>query len=156
MNLLKVYININQNYLLSIFVDLKTKLKDLKMKNVKIASQKSIDSETYDCVLICTPPITHVDLAIKALNANSNVFIEKPLSHNLERFDELIKLKNEKNLLVFVGYSFRFNKGLNHVKKIVDKKEFGKILHVSSYFGQFLPDWRPNQDFKESYTLKKE
>jgi predicted dehydrogenase len=148
--------NISNNNLIEVFDKDQSKLKNLKTKNIKIAKEESIDSNTYDCVIICTPPNTHVSLAIRALEANSNVFIEKPLSNNLEKFDDLIKIKNEKNLLVFVGYSFRFNKGLNYIKKIVATKEFGKILHASAYFGQYLPDWRPNQDFKESYTLKKE
>lgn len=152
MNLQKISDELN----IEVFDEDQTKLEEIEKLGVKIANQNSIDSEQYDCVLICTPPITHVDLAERALKSNSNVFIEKPLSYNLERLDELIQLRNEKNLLVFVGYSFRFNKGLNHVKKMVEEQKFGKILHVSSYFGQFLPDWRPNQDFKESYTLKKE
>ncbi|MGY5142933.1 MAG: Gfo/Idh/MocA family protein [Candidatus Nitrosopumilus sp. bin_32a] len=148
--------NISNNHLIEVFDKDQSKLADLKMKNIVIATEESVDSTTYDCVIICTPPITHVGLAIRALKANSNVFIEKPLSNNLEKFDELIQIRNEKDLLVFVGYSFRFNKGLNYIKNLVSTKEFGKILHASAYFGQYLPDWRPNQDFKESYTLKKE
>jgi predicted dehydrogenase len=148
--------NLSGNYLIEVFDKDQTKLDNLKMKNVVRAKENSIDSTKYDCVIICTPPTTHVSLAIRALKANSNVFIEKPLSNDLEKFDELIKIKNDKKLLVFVGYSFRFNKGLNKIKKMVDAEEFGKNLHVSAYFGQYLPDWRPNQDFKESYTLKKE
>jgi predicted dehydrogenase len=152
MNLQKI----SDNFYIEVFDEDQTKLEEIEKMNIKIANSNSIDSEQYDCVLICTPPITHVDLAIRALKNNSNVFIEKPLSYNLERLNELIHLRNEKNLLVFVGYTFRFNKGLNHIKKMVEEKKFGNILHVSSYFGQFLPDWRPNQNFKESYTLKKE
>lgn len=147
---------ISEDLYIEVFDEDQTKLEEVEKLGAKIANPNSIDSEEYDCVLICTPPITHVDLAIRALKSNSNVFIEKPLSHNLEKLDELVQLRNEKNLLVFVGYSFRFNKGLNQVKEIVEERKFGKILHVSSYFGQFLPDWRPNQDFKESYTLRKE
>jgi len=148
--------NMSNNHLIEVFDKDQSKLENLKMKNIVIATEESVDSTTYDCVIICTPPNTHVNLAIRALKANSNVFIEKPLSNNLEKFDELIKIKNEKDLLVFVGYSFRFNKGLNYIKNLISTKEFGKSLHASAYFGQYLPDWRPNQDFKESYTLKKE
>ena len=98
-NIAKVIVQlkkISKNIIIEICDKDQTKLENLKMNNVRVASEKSIDSETYDCVLICTPPITHVSLAIRALNANSNVFIEKPLSHNLERFDELIQIKNKK------------------------------------------------------------
>ena len=102
--------NISNNNLIEVFDKDQSKLKNLKIKNIKIAKEESVDINTYDCVIICTPPNTHVSLAIRALEANSNVFIEKPLSNNLEKLNDLIKIKNEKNLLVFVGYSFRFNK----------------------------------------------
>ncbi len=147
---------ISSDNFIEVFDKDQSKLEKLKIKNIQIAKEDSIDQIKYDCVIICTPPITHVSLAIRALNANSNVFIEKPLSNNLEKLDELIKIKNQNGLLVFVGYSFRFNKGLNFIKNAISTKEYGKILHASAYFGQYLPDWRPNQDFKESYTLKKE
>ena len=41
-----------------------------------------------------------------------DLFIEKPLSHNLENVNELIRLKEENNLVVMVGYNQRFNIGL--------------------------------------------
>ncbi|MGB6633887.1 MAG: Gfo/Idh/MocA family oxidoreductase, partial [Terriglobales bacterium] len=34
-----------------------------------------------DVVLICTPPVYHVEEALAALRAHAHVFIEKPLSH---------------------------------------------------------------------------
>lgn len=34
-----------------------------------------------DMVLICTPPVYHVEEALAALQAGAHVFIEKPLSH---------------------------------------------------------------------------
>lgn len=36
--------------------------------------------DALDVVVIATPPDTHIDLAIKAINANAHVFCEKPIS----------------------------------------------------------------------------
>ncbi len=44
-----------------------------------------------------------------ALNAGRHVFIEKPLTHTLEEGRELLKLSQEKGLLVQVGHVERFN-----------------------------------------------
>ena len=41
------------------------------------------------------------------------------------------------------------------VKKILDREEVGKILSARAEFGQYLPDWRPWQDYRRSYTAKK-
>lgn len=119
--------------------------------DVNVIEENAIESK-YDCVFVCTPPISHLPLAIRAMKAGSNVFVEKPLSINLNGINELKQLSIEKNKHVFVGFNFRFNKGIKTVKEILKESKLGKPLHISSYFGQFLPDWRPNQDYSLGYT----
>ena len=43
-----------------------------------------------DLVLICTPPVYHVEAGLAALRARAHVFIEKPLSHESEGIQALI------------------------------------------------------------------
>ena len=149
-------LGINPDIEIDIFDTVEEKILDIQKKySVNVVEENSIDSNRYDCVLVCTPPSSHIDIALRAISAGSNVFIEKPLSINMERVNELQEIKNQNNVHVFVGYSFRFNKGINLIKKIVNQEKFGKVLHASTYFGQYLPEWRPEQDFKDSYTAWK-
>lgn len=125
-----------------------------KRNEIRPVDKNAID-RTYDCVLVCTPPVTHVELALRALDAGSNVFIEKPLSSDLSDVDKL-SLSSEKNgLLAFVAYNFRFNKGLGMVRKMALEQKYGKVIHTAAYFGQYLPDWRPWQDYRKSYTANR-
>ncbi|EIJ66943.1 oxidoreductase, NAD-binding domain protein [Candidatus Nitrosopumilus salaria BD31] len=128
---------------------------DFVSKKFKINSTDQLIYDAYDCLFICTPPSTHISLAINALKCGCHVFIEKPLSSNSKGISLLQKLAKKKNLLVFVGYTFRFNSGLNNIKKILQKKQLGKPLSVSAYFGQYLPDWRPKQNYKKNYSAIK-
>lgn len=123
-----------------------------KKFTVKPVNDDIINSTIFDCVFICTPPISHIEIAKQALNSGSNVFIEKPLSHSLDGIEELLDLVNRKQLLAFVAYNFRFNKGIHIVRQMIGDLRFGKILHASAYFGQYLPDWRPLQDYTKSYS----
>jgi len=133
------------------------KSKKIAQKYNSVTSLREFpNSDRYDCTFICTPPNLHLEYALKAGKNNSNLFIEKPISANFNDVNKLKKLIQEKKLLAFVGYNFRFNKGINLLKEMIMKKELGKILHVSAYFGQYLPDWRPNQDYKKSYTASKD
>lgn len=125
-----------------------------KRNGIRPVGVDAID-QTYDCVLVCTPPVSHVDLALRALHAGSNVFIEKPLSSGLKNVDKLSLLSQEKDLLAFVAYNFRFNRGLELVRKMANEQTYGKVIHASAYFGQYLPDWRPWQDYRKSYTANK-
>ncbi|MFH2021080.1 MAG: Gfo/Idh/MocA family oxidoreductase [archaeon] len=108
-----------------------------------------------DAVLVCTPPSTHVELASIALKAGIHVFVEKPLSNTLEGVEDLIKLAKSKKLCLAVGYNFRFSKRLMKVKELVDSGSIGKVLYARILIGQYLPDWRPWQDYRKSYTSSK-
>jgi len=109
-----------------------------------------------DAVLICTPPVFHVDQALEALNAGAHVFIEKPLSDQLDKIDYLIEHSTQRGLVVQVGYNLRFNPGIRKLKELIDNGTIGKVLWSRLEVGQYLPDWRPWQDYRESYSARKD
>lgn len=136
--------------------DSQSKLLNKVCKELRIDStkEKNLDSTKYDCVFICTPPSSHIQLAKRAIKAGSNIFIEKPVSSNSKEIFQLLSLAKKKNILTFVGYNLRFHKSINTIKKLIDSKKFGNPVHVSSYFGSFLPDWRSDQDYSKNYTAR--
>ena len=109
-----------------------------------------------DAVIVCTPPSTHIQIADQAISNGAHVFIEKPISDRLDDLDELIKKAVNNKKIISVGYCFRFSEGLKMAKNFIDSGKLGRILSVKAEFGQYLPDWRPWQNYKQSYTAKKE
>lgn len=109
-----------------------------------------------NAVIVCTPPSSHIQIADLAITHGAHVFIEKPISDRLDGLDELIKKATDNQKIISVGYCFRFNEGLKMVKSLIDSGKLGRILSIKSEFGQYLPDWRPWQNYKQSYTAKKE
>src|ERR1700728_897460 len=65
-----------------------------------------------DVVLICTPPVYHVEEALAALRAHAHVFIEKPLSHESTGIQLLIAEARRRDRNVQIGYNLRFHPGL--------------------------------------------
>ncbi len=57
----------------------------------------------FDAVTIVSPENTHAEIVRKALNKGIHVFCEKPLSTRLDEACELVKLANQKNLLLRLG-----------------------------------------------------
>jgi len=112
--------------------------------------------QDVDAALVCTYPSTHVPIAKKLVDRGVHIFIEKPLSHNLKGVDELIANAERKNLVLMVGYNFRFHPGLRLVKKMVKEGKIGKVIAARAEACQYLPDWRPWQDYRRSYTARKE
>lgn len=113
-------------------------------------------SPSYDVAFILTPPVYHVQMALELARKGINLFIEKPLSHNLNNVDELIQVKEDNNVIIMVGYNLRFHFGLKEVKSRLEKGLIGKMYYIRAEVGQYLPDWRPWQDYRKSYTALKE
>ena len=107
-------------------------------------------------VLICTPPVYHVEQALAAVEAGAHVFIEKPLSHQAAGIRRLIQEAQLRERHAQVGYNLRFHPGLRILKKLVDSGRIGRVLWLSAEAGQYLPDWRPWQNYRESYSAMRE
>ncbi|HAH20830.1 MAG: hypothetical protein A2Y00_03050 [Omnitrophica WOR_2 bacterium GWF2_43_52] len=108
-----------------------------------------------DVVIICTPPVFHISIAKAAVEAGAGLMIEKPLAHNLDGVDSLIKLIQKKKAIAGVAYTLRFHKGVNLLRNIVEQKIIGKVYSVRAECGQYLPDWHPWEDYRNWYMSKK-
>ena len=109
-----------------------------------------------DLVLICTPPVCHVEEALAALRARAHVFIEKPLSHESAGIQLLIAEARRHDRNVQIGYNMRFHRGLQILKELIDSGKIGRVLWLNVEAGQYLPDWRPWQHYRESYSARHE
>lgn len=109
-----------------------------------------------DIVLICTPPVYHVEEALAALQARAHVFVEKPLSHESGGIQALIAEARRHDRNVQIGYNMRFHPGLKTLKELIDSGKIGRVLWLSAEAGQYLPDWRPWQNYRDSYSARQE
>lgn len=105
-----------------------------------------------DIAFITNPTHLHVDTALKCARQDCHLFVEKPLSHTLDGVNELISEANKRNLVTLIGCQLRFDPILNEIRDILDRREFGQVLTFRAYSGSYLPNWRPNQDYRNSYS----
>jgi len=103
-------------------------------------------------VLVCTPPNSHTPLALQAVTAGCHVFVEKPLADKLDGVDALLAEGARRGRNIYVGYNLRFHAGLLRTKQLLDEGAIGHVMSIRAEMGQYLPDWRPAQDYRESYT----
>jgi predicted dehydrogenase len=106
-----------------------------------------------DAVLICTPPAHHVDLAREALAAGAHVFVEKPIAPGSAEVPALIDEAARCGRLLAVGFNLRLLPSLRRVAALLDDKRVGRVLAVRSEFGGYLPDWRPDRDYRDNYAV---
>jgi predicted dehydrogenase len=129
--------------------------RDLGAKPFRVLSEGLEEFEPR-VVIICTPPNLHVEQARQAIRAGAHVFVEKPLSHTIDGVATLLEEIQASQCVAQVGYNLRFHPALKQVKHLVEQKAIGRVLWARAEFGQYLPDWRPWQDYRQSYTASKE
>jgi predicted dehydrogenase len=112
--------------------------------------------EEPDLIVISTPSSLHMDTMIEAAKRGINVFVEKPVSHNLDNFDEFRSLVKEKNLAFFVSLQRRFHPLIKKAKNIIDSGSLGKIISAKFDVASYVPFWHKYEDFHELYACKKE
>ncbi len=121
-------------------------------ENVKLV--KDLDAvlcEDYDAVVIANRTHEHMKVALNAARNKKNLFIEKPISISLDGCDELQELVNNHDLVVETGFMLRFHPNLIWIKKCVQDNVIGEVMHIRASVGQWLPDWRPDTDYKAGY-----
>ncbi len=105
--------------------------------------------EDYDYFVISSETHLHYS-QLNYLNSNLKnkfIFCEKPLFHN----SMTISKNNNK---IFVGYVLRFHPLIKRLKNEIKNE---KIVYANIYCGQYLPSWRKDRDYKNTYSadLKK-
>ena len=128
-----------------------------KIFNVKVVtSYDDVLLNNLDCVFICTPTSIHLEALEFANKMKLHVFIEKPMVHD---YDNLNLSKNawlNNDKVFFIGYMLRFHQSIKNIYDIITSKKFGNVYSARFEFGSYLPNWHPNENYKNSYASKKE
>ncbi|RAP34027.1 hypothetical protein DID75_00170 [Candidatus Marinamargulisbacteria bacterium SCGC AG-410-N11] len=132
------------------------KKKEDKNINCKIVySLEDVIKLNIQAAIIASPATFHIEQAIFLASHNIHLLIEKPLSHNLENIDKLKKIIKKNNLICKVGYVLRNDPNLIKFKQYLDTYDIGTILDVSITASSYLPNWRPDQNYKNTVSAKK-
>ena len=102
--------------------------------------------------LIAVPPSLHVPLALEAARHGCHLFIEKPLGDRLEGVGELLSEVLESELTALVGCNMRFHHGPATIKQLLGDGAIGHIITALLDAGQYLPDWHPEEDYRQWYS----
>jgi predicted dehydrogenase len=98
-----------------------------------------IADKNINSIYIATPPAPHKDYALKALNAGKNVYIEKPVTLNVQECQELIAAQKVSKNKVTVAHYRRALPLFLKVKELIDDQAIGEIRAINLQLFQ-----RPN------------
>lgn len=106
--------------------------------------------------VVATPAPFHVQQAAELVKNNIPVLIEKPLSDSLATFKKVEDVLYANQDKIEVGYNLRYMSSAIYLKKFIEQEELGKIHSVLINVGQYLPDWRPQADYRQNVSARKD
>jgi UDP-2-acetamido-3-amino-2,3-dideoxy-glucuronate N-acetyltransferase len=89
------------------------------------------DSE-LDAVVLATPAEEHYPMALAALRAGKDVFVEKPLTLDWKDGVEMVETAHRHGRILMVGHLLRYHPAILKVQELVSHEAFGRIEYIYS------------------------
>lgn len=105
-------------------------------------------TKAYDVVFVTNPTAVHKQTIDQFKGYTKAFFIEKPV------FDKVIEHPEQyDDVISYVACPLRYNPVLQYVKEEIDVRQVVSVRAMSS---SYLPDWRPGQDYRQTYSAHKD
>jgi predicted dehydrogenase/nucleoside-diphosphate-sugar epimerase len=105
-------------------------------------SLKMMASEGLDVVHVLTPPNTHAQIAIEALQLGCHVLVEKPLATSVEDCDRIAEAAKQAGKVVCVNHSLLRDPFVLRALKLVRSGKIGEVLAVDYFRSSDYPPYR--------------
>ncbi|MFA6296268.1 MAG: Gfo/Idh/MocA family oxidoreductase [Patescibacteria group bacterium] len=93
-----------------------------------------LNDPSVEAVIVSTNAPMHEKIVLDSLKSGKHVFVEKPITTSIEAAEKILKLQNETNLSIMVGYQLRFMPNHIKVREYLKQDIVGKIYlgHIRS------------------------
>lgn len=117
------------------FYDASAEVRQKVSEEFGLKAFKSIDELIDSCEVIdiVTPTLSHFDCASRSLKKFRHVFIEKPVTSNVDEAKILIELMHEANVKVQVGHVERFNPAFQSAKGYINNPMFIETHRLAQF-----------------------
>lgn len=88
-----------------------------------------------DVVHVLTPPASHQQLALQALEAGAHVFVEKPITATWQEYVELREVARASGRLLCENYNYRFTDVVLRALELWRSGAIGEVVSVQASFG---------------------
>lgn len=96
-----------------------------------------LKNSEVELVVVNTPDWLHYEMTRDALNAGKHVVVEKPVTQKPAEAEELLRLAEEKNLLLTVFQNRRWDNDFLTVRKIIESGNLGRLIEFESHFDRY-------------------
>ena len=106
--------------------------------------------------LIAGPAPFHITMAQPLARAGVHLLVEKPLAASLDGVVQLLETCRAHHTVLLTGYNLRFLPSLQRFRTLLAERAIGRVLSVRCEIGQYLPTWRPDTDYRQGVSARRE
>jgi predicted dehydrogenase len=96
--------------------------------------QATVENENVALVCITTPPDTHFEMTLAALEAGKHVLCEKPMAMSVSEARAMTERAREKGVLALIDHELRFQHGRRTAFEMLKSGKIGKVRHAKANF----------------------
>ena len=100
------------------------------LRNITVNFEDLIRDPEINAIVIAAPAVDHYRLAKASLEAGKATYVEKPMALKAEHCLELVKIAEEKDIVLMVGHLMLYHPALLQIKKYIDSGELGEIYYA--------------------------
>jgi predicted dehydrogenase len=120
------------------------------------STMKEVMQFAPQIAIVANPSTLHVGIAQELAQTETHLLIEKPVSSSTDGVARLIETCKANKSILMIGYNLRFSPSLQHFRKLLGEGVIGDLLSIRCEVGQYLPSWRPERDYRQCVSAKKE
>lgn len=122
--------------------------------DLQLQSMEQVRAFAPHAAIIAAPASAHVPVAVHLAGMGIPLLIEKPFADSMDGLDDLVAICASSALPLMIGYNLRFKRSLLEARRRVLAGDIGRVLSVRAEVGQYLPDWRPDSDYRRSVSAQ--
>ena len=105
---------------------------------------REVLEKDIDAVIIATPDHWHVRIAVDAIAAGKDVYLEKPVTHTLEEGAVLARAVRSSKQILQCGMQQRSWSHFRDAVDLIQAGSLGRVVQVRTYWWQnYQRDWKP-------------
>ena len=94
--------------------------------------EDALADREVDAIALATPAEFHHAMALRALEANKDVFVEKPLALEWQEGREMVEAAREHERVLMVGHLLHYHPAVIKLKQLIQQGELGRLEYIYS------------------------
>lgn len=85
-----------------------------------------------DALILATPAETHEELAIQAMRAGKDVYVEKPMALTVAQGERMQAMAEKHTRILMVGHILEYHPAILKLRELIESGELGEIQYIYS------------------------